>query len=185
MEDFVEDVELEEEEDELTFDENLQVVPNTKESQLVANTKKLVEDVLEVDDTEQLKRATALFNQNMAKKNMLRLLKVGNILDAATDEVMKRILNKPENISDKDLATFYTMLQKASSGYQDSINGIGENPVIQINNQTINVDKPQLSSESNQRVMDAINLLMKLSTNQTTPVAPKVDEVEVVEERNE
>lgn len=177
MQEYIED------EDELTIDENLEVVPTTKESQLVASTKELVENAMDIDDSEQLKRVRALFNQNIAKKNMLRLLKVGNVLDVATDEVFKRLLNNPDKISDGDLAKFYGILQKAMQGYQESINGIGENPVIQINNQTINVDKPQLTSESNKRVLDAINLLMSLKTD--TQESSTVEDVEVVDERNE
>lgn len=176
MEEYVED-------DELVFDEDQQLVPTTKESQLVERTKQLVEGIMDVEDSDELKRVTALFNQNLAKKNMLRLLKVGNVLDVATDEVMKRLLNDPDNISDGDLAKFYAMLQKASTGYLESINGIGENPVISITNQTINVDKPALTSESQQRVLDAYNLLMKMSKG--AQETKKMDEVEIVEERNE
>lgn len=175
MEDYIED------DEELTFDENLEVVPTTKESELVKKTQELVDSILDVDNSEELKRATALFNQNIAKKNMLRLLKVGNVLDIATDEVMRRLLNAPEHIANKDLASFYTMLQKATNGYQESINGIGENPVIQIN--TINMDKPQLSPESAQRVLDAYNLWMQFTKTPTE--TEQTDEVEVIEEEDE
>lgn len=170
-------------EEELTFDENLQIVPNTKESQLVDKTQKLVEDILDVDNSEELKRATALFNQNIAKKNMLRLLKVGNVLDIATDEVMKRMLNNPDDISNKDLASFLTILQKASTGYQDSINGIGENPVIQINNPTINMDKPQFSDESKKRILDTVDLFTKMAYS--VQGTEQMEEAEIVDERNE
>ena len=172
-----------ENDDELIIDEDLQVVPTTKESKLIDRTKELVESSFDVENSEELKQIVALFNQNIAKKNMLRMLKVGTVLDATTDEMMKRILNDTENIPHKDLVSMYTALQKATIGYQESINGIGNNPVITINNQTINVDTPQFSSESSKKILDTIELLKNMSLDSLQ--TEEVDDIEVVDEENE
>lgn len=170
------------EEFEKKLDDELVVVPQSNEDKLNLATKDIVNEAIVETDDEKLKRMVSVFNQHIMKKRMLRSLKVSDGLERATDEVVNRVTNAPNHISDKDLAKYMELLHKMENGYQESIDGISEKPIININPQTNNVIVPSVSDESSKRILEAVALAMEIATQ---PQTQEVEEVEIVDEEEE
>lgn len=139
----------------------------------------LVDEAIDIEDPDHLNNIIAMFNQNIAKKNMARIVKNIGILDSATDEALKRVLNSPEKISDKDLIAYINVFQKANDGYTNTLNGVSSQPTIQVNQNNISLDNsPKFTEESSKKILDIINSLMV----QPTKEEQQLDEVEIVDE---
>ena len=118
---------------------------------------------------------------------MVRVNSLNNIMDRLTDEVGKRIVFDADSIKNEDLVKFINAIQKAIEGSEKTINGVSEQPTIQINpttNNNIVVDSLGLTSkESRDKVMDIVNAILKGELNNDEP--KEVEEIEVVEEKSE
>ena len=151
------------------------------------DTKDLLSKLAYEKDPNKIKDITYLFNQNISKKNMVRVNSLNNIMDRLTDEVGKRIVFDADSIKNEDLVKFINAIQKAIEGSEKTINGVSEQPTIQINpttNNNIVVDSLGLTSkESRDKVMDIVNAILKGELNNDEP--KEVEEIEVVEEKSE
>ena len=163
------------------LDDSLTPEP-TNEDKLDLITRQLVDDAILEEDGDKFNRMIGVFNQYMAKKKMARCVKAGNALEKATDEAFKRISNDPDDISDRDLANYIQLLHKIESGYQDSINGISDKPVININAQTNNISMPSISDESSKKILEAVAVAMEMAAQSQVQ---DVEEVEIVDEEEE
>ena len=131
---------------------------------LEKETTKVINNIVKADSTEELKSYVDMFSLNMAKKNAVRIAKLQNLLDKVTDQAITRAEKYPDEFSNKEIIDYMKVVQEQITTSQKSIETVGEQPVIQINNQknevNINVDAG-LSRESKTRVVDAIKALME------------------------
>lgn len=131
----------------------------------------VINRAIEEQDPQKVKDLTSLFNMHMNKKNMIRLVKLNDLLDNVVDQSLTRFESNPNNFSNKELIDYMNVVQKTSDASFNQLKEINEAPAtIQINNQTaINVgcdknDLSKLSKESRKRVLDAIDSILKNST---------------------
>ena len=126
------------------------------------STNKLAQDIINEQDIESVKNLTHLFNLNQAKKNVLRILKLNNLLDKVQDHMIERFEKKPGEFSTTDLFNYMQVTQSAIDRANKSLNMVDETPAITMNqvNVTINEDNV-LSRESRDKVTEAINNIMK------------------------
>ena len=129
---------------------------------------RIIGQIITEQDTQKTKDLTYLFNQNQNKKTMVRANKLNELLDVITDEAVTRFTKNPDEISNKDLLDGLKTVQDLIERSQSQVNGVTDQPLIQINQQTNSVNVgdqgPQLSRDSRERVKNAVmNLLSGLT----------------------
>ena len=147
----------------------------------------LIEQIIAETDEQKTRDLTYLFNTNQNKKTMVRVNKLSNLLDAITDQALSRFTNKPDEISNKELFDGLKIVQDLIERGQKQVSGIGETPLIQVNQQTNEVNignsTSSLSRDSRERVKTAVlGLLDTLTSKSTTTDEANIITVESIEE---
>ena len=151
---------------------NLQIINNEEtslqavSSDLVKNTENLVEDILREEDPKKIKDLTHLFNITQTKKQVLRTLSYNNLLDKVENQMEERLTKRADQFSNKDLLDYMDKISNAMDKAQKQIKDVDTTPAIQINQQNIIMgDEPELSRESRQNILNAINSIFKNAEN--------------------
>lgn len=123
---------------------------------------------------------------------MIRVNKLGELLDTMADQALTRFTKKPDEISNQELLQGMKVVQDIIDKGQKQISGVSEVPLIQINQQNneLNIGEGQtaLSKESRDKVKNAVmSLLANIETKEAMPAdfkddyAAKVEEVDKVD----
>lgn len=153
--------------------ENLPSTINTQE--LDKSNECIARELIKETDSAKSKQLIDLFNVNIAKKNMIRTLKLSKLLDIIDDEALRRILERPDTITTKELMEYMTLVQGAIDKSQGAVS-IVENtsPTIkwnQQNNTTININTDKevggLNRESRTKVLNFIQGILKAAKTQS------------------
>ncbi len=150
-------------------------------------SKALIEQIIAETDEQKAKDLTYLFNANQNKKTMVRVNKLSDLLDTITDQALTRFTNRPDEISNKELFDGLKVVQDLIERGQKQVSGAGETPLIQINQQTneVNVGGSQstLNRDSRERVKAAVlGLLDSITTKQTVTTEEDSENIITVEE---
>ena len=151
---------------------------DTENSQAIVpqNTKKLndeslalIDQIIAATDEQQARDLTYLFNANQNKKTMIRVNKLSDLLDTITDQALARFTSRPDEISNKELFDGLKVVQDLIERGQKQVSGVGETPLIQVNQQTNEVNiggnPSSLNRDSRERVKSAVlNLLNSINT---------------------
>ena len=153
-------------------------------------SKALIEQIISESDEQKVRDLTQLFNANQNKKTMARVNKLSDLLDAITDQALTRFTERPDEISNKELFDGLKTVQDLIERGQKQVSGVGETPLIQVNQQTNEVNiggaPSNLNRDSRERVKAAVlSLLNGINTATQPEVSPDIIEAEVVEEENE
>lgn len=127
--------------------------------------------IAEKDETK-ARDLTYLFNVNQNKKTMVRMDKLSGLQDDLLDQFVKRIANRPDEISNKELMDGLRIIQDILERGQRQVSGADQlQPMIQVNqqNNSINVgmEGTELNRESRERVKNAV---LGLLSGLTAPV---------------
>lgn len=126
------------------------------------STNKLAEDIIQENDVEKVQNLVHLFNLNQSKKNVLRILKLNNLLDKVQDQMIERFEKKPGEFSNADLLNYMQVAQSAIDRANKSLNLVDETPSITMNQVNVNISEdPVLNRESREKVTEAIAAIMK------------------------
>ena len=139
----------------------------TKNNELDTKSESIVRDIIDSDNTDEIKALTNMFNLNMAKKNMLRLLKLNGLLDSLSDVAIERLQNNPDEITNKELMDYLNVIQNLIDKSTKTVDTVNTAPVIQINQQnnllvTSDGESLNLSKESRDRVLDVVAQLRSM-----------------------
>lgn len=140
---------------------------------LTEESKALIEQIIAETDEQKTKDLTYLFNNNQNKKTMVRVSKLSDLLDTITDQALVRFTTRPDEISNKELFDGLKIVQDLIERGQKQVSGAGEVPLIQVNQQTNEVNlggsPSNLSRDSRERVKSAVlGLLSSLTTQSAT-----------------
>ena len=144
---------------------------------------KLLGQIITENDEEKTKDLTYLFNVNQNKKTMVRMDKLSGLQDGLVDQFVKRIQERPDEISNKELMDGLRIVQDIIERGQRQISETeAPQPLIQINqqNNSLNVGDgtTELNRESRERVKKAVlGFLSEISTR-----APANTDSEIPEE---
>lgn len=130
----------------------------------------IINQLITEQDAAKQKDLTYLFNQNQNKKTMVRINKQSELLDILTDQTIKRVKDRPDELSNDDLNKLMkTVSDLIDRGRNQIIGAEQEAPFIQVNQQNneINMDgQSKLNRESRDRVKNAVlSLLNEISAN--------------------
>lgn len=168
---------------------------NQETSLIPASTLKLNEEsqaliaqIISESDEQKVRDLTQLFNANQNKKTMARVNKLSDLLDTITDQALARFTSRPDEISNKELFDGLKVVQDLIERGQKQVSGAGETPLIQVNQQTNEVNiggnPSSLNRDSRERVKSAVlSLLSSITT--APPVEEPTDIIEVKAEEIE
>ena len=135
----------------------------------------LIEQIVNEADEQKVKDLTYLFNNNQNKKTMVRVNKLSDLLDTITDQALLRFTARPDEISNKELFDGLKIVQDLIERGQKQVSGVAETPLIQVNQQTNEVNiggtAATLNRDSRERVKSAVlSLLDGLAKQQETVI---------------
>ena len=147
----------------------------------------LINQLIAEQDIERTKDLTHLFNINQNKKTMIRIDKLSGLQDNLVDQFVKRIAERPDQISTKELMDGLKIVQDIIERGQKQVEGVDQTPLIQINQQTnsVNIGDTQtnLNRESREKVKNAV--LSLLNNLGKAPVERPESEIIIDAEVNE
>jgi hypothetical protein len=151
---------------------------------LSEESKALIDQIIMETDEQKTRDLTHLFNANQNKKTMVRVNKLNDLLDTITDQALARFTARPDEISNKELFDGLKVVQDLIERGQKQVSGAGETPLIQINQQTneVNVGNSvsNLNRDSRERVKAAVlDLLGSLAAK--SEVSTDADDIVTVE----
>ena len=137
-------------------------------TQLDEKTQQIAQEIIEEQDIDRVKDLTALFNLNAQKRNVMRVIKMNNLLDKVTDQVIERFDKRPDNFSNDDLIKYMQVTENAIDKASKNLNLVEETPPIQLmqNNQVnINIGS-DLDRDGRERVLNTVaNLIAQMQNS--------------------
>ena len=166
---------------------NTPALPSLNEESMM-----LIEKIICETDEQKSRDLTQLFNANQNKKTMVRVNKLSDLLDTITDQALARFTTRPDEISNKELFDGLKVVQDLIERGQKQVSGAGEVPLIQVNQQTNEVNigssPSSLNRDSRERVKSAVMSLLD-SITKPAPIDVQdtiiVDAEDIVEEEAE
>lgn len=139
---------------------NTPCIVQAKTLSLNEESKELIDRLIAETDEQKARDLTHLFNANQNKKTMVRVNKLSDLLDTITDQALARFTTRPDEISNKELFDGLKVVQDLIERGQKQVSGAGETPLIQVNQQTNEVNiggtSSNLSRDSRERVKSAV-----------------------------
>lgn len=156
------------------------IVP--KNFALNEEAKAIIEQIITEKDDRKSRDLVQLFNNNQNKKTMVRVNKLSDLLDTITDQALVRFTSRPDEISNKELFDGLKVVQDLIERGQKQVSGVGETPLIQVNQQTnevnIGCSTSNLNRDSRERVKSAVlSLLSSINTAGTTDIDVEATEL--------
>ena len=140
----------------------------------------LASQVLAESDPEKAKQLIALFNWNISKKNTARILKMNDLYDEVTDQMVLRFKTKADQFSNSDLLDYMKAVQGAIDTSAKNLSHVEDPPtIVHQNNTQINVNVVDtFDRDSKDRILAAIEATLKAAQQpQPKNVEPEVIEV--------
>lgn len=143
----------------------------------------LASQVLAESDPEKAKQLIALFNWNISKKNTARILKMNDLYDEVTDQMVLRFKTKADQFSNSDLLDYMKAVQGAIDTSTKNLSQVEEPPtIVHQTNTQINVNVVDtFDRDSKDRILAAIQATLK-AAQQPQPVQQEPDVIEVTAE---
>ena len=140
----------------------------------------IVNKIIKAPTQKDLQEQFDLFNINQSKKNALRIIKLNSLLDKVEDQAIERFEKRPDQVSNKELLDYMQVVASQIDRSQKVIDTLKDKPMIKVNNQknevNINIGT-ELNRDSKERVMDAIQVLLK-QLNKEQPAEQDVIEAD-------
>lgn len=148
---------------------------------LTESTIKIVEQIVEETNTENIKDLTNIFNLNQQKKNIVRLTQLNDLMDKVNEEALNRFESDRSEITNKELLDFMKIVQNNIDVSQRNITEASARPMIQINQQN-NFDM-NISDESKTKILDTVNAILQMSSVNTSE--SNIIDADIIEEDDE
>ena len=142
----------------------------------------IAEKALTIRDAEQFSALVSQFNNELRKKDLVRLAKFSDIQDEIVKQLQKRMVQNADAFSNKDLITYLTAVQNILDKNQQAAANI---PQIAIQQNVVNVGMdgvPKMSKESRDKVKEAVDFILNQqlsqidTTNNTQEIIDSDDE---------
>ena len=156
---------------------NTQIEKSLDLTPLDIKTRDIAQKILDEEDVDAVKDLTNLFNLNAQKRNVMRVIKMNDLLDKVTDQVIQRFEKTPANFSNEDLIKYMQVTENAIDRANKNLNLVEETPPIQLmqNNQVnINIDNG-LDRESREKVLSIVEAILNETNNGDNAI--EVDEI--------
>lgn len=145
--------------------------------------------IQETDDQKQFEDLCRDFTMNNIRKNVMRANAVNKMLDAANNEAYRRITERPEEISTKEILDYMAAAQNQLERCNKIIMGDNEkDAAVQINNPTTNtvnitVGNEKLDIPNREERNRITSLIADLLGQETKDTADIIDSSEIKENK--
>ena len=135
-------------------------------------TQDIAQEILDTDDVDKVKSLTALFNLHAQKRNVIRVMKMNQLLDNVTDKVMERFEKTPDNFSNDDLIKYMQVTENAIDKANKNLNLVSATPAIQMQqNNQVNINRGStLDRDSRARVTSVVEDILAKMKSQNVPI---------------
>lgn len=160
----------------MSDENNNELITSLDSTPLDIKNQQIAQKVLTEDDIDKVKDLTKLFNLNIRKKNVLRTLKMNDLLDKVTDQVVQRFEKTPNNFSNEDLIKYMQVIENSIDKANKNLNLVEETSPIQLmqNNQVnINIEDG-LNRESRERVLEIVSSILNSNNSQDVDELPEI-----------
>lgn len=143
----------------------------------------LSQKLLEETDISSIKNIIELFNLNIKKKDVIRTSKLNELQDKVYDQMDKRLTQKADEFSNKDLIEYFKTIQDSINKADMSLNSV-DVPAIQIihNHNQLNItENNTLDSDSRKRVSKAVQKILRAIKEKEIQEAQKTVDNEYVQ----
>lgn len=129
---------------------------------LDTQTRSIAQQILDEQDVDKVKDLTALFNLNAQKRNVMRVIKMNELLDKVTDKVVERFEKTPDNFSNEDLIRYMQVTEAAIDKANKQLNLVDDTPPIQLQqNNQVNVNIIDgFDRDSRERIADVLKSIL-------------------------
>ena len=144
---------MQEEEKSVQSEQELTVVPTEQD---------ILNKINSVTTTEELKDVTNLFNLNITKKEMARVMQQSELYDLVLQQAGERLKKRPDELSTKDLIDYMNAFRSNIDKTQSYIDNVENSPTIQVNNDNkrVVVNINNLSRDASEEVLETVNALL-------------------------
>lgn len=126
--------------------------------------------VLTEEDMNRTTDLVALFNWNISKKNVARVMKLNSLYDSVTDQMVRRFEARPDQFSNSDLLDYMKTLQGAIDTSTKNISETAAPPSIVQNNTQINVNViDSFDRDARARILHAVKATLESAKNIQIP----------------
>lgn len=141
-----------------------QIVKKLNTTLVDSQTADIAQRILEETDVDKIKDLTSLFNLSSQKRNVVRILKMTDLLDTVTDQVITRFERTPDNFSNEDLLKFMQVTEKSIENASKSLTQVEQAPSVQYQqNNQVNINIVEgLDRESRQKVTDTVQSILSI-----------------------
>lgn len=161
------------------------LVPATTIS-LSEESQSIINEIVATTDRQTARELIDVFNENQKKKTLVRVNKLNDLLDVITDQALARFTQRPDEISNKELFDGLKVVQDLIERGQKQASGVEEAPLIQVNQQTNEVNiggsSGNLSRDSRERVKTAVLGLLNSITATGIAAEPPIEATDIDEE---
>lgn len=125
--------------------------------------------VLSENNPEEAKKLISLFNWNMSKKNVARIVKLNELYDSVTEHMSTRLATKSDQFTNSDLLDYMKAIQGAIDTSSKNLTQAEEPPVIVQNNTQVNINmNDQFDREAKERILAAIQATLAAAQQQSS-----------------
>lgn len=157
--------------------------------ELNLEAKELLTQIIAETDLDKTKDLTYLFNVNQNKKTLVRIDKLSGLQDNLVNQFVKRINERPDEISNKELMDGLKIVQDIIERGQRQVSETEPAPLIQVNQQTNSVNignkAEGLNREARERVKNAVLGLLSGLTGSKSQEPIVLNSEEVIEDLEE
>ena len=145
----------------------------------------LATQVLAETDPDKAKDLISLFNWNLSKKNVSRVLKLNSLYDDVSDQMVDRFHKKADQFTNSDLLDYLKVVQGAIDTSSRNLLQVEEPPaIVQHNNTQINVNLVDtFDRDAKERILAAIQATIKNAQTPKTIEVP-IEDITETEERD-
>lgn len=146
-------------EDNDTFESKdiIDLIPLDKSTEKVAN------EIIKEEDLAKVQDLTHLFNLNQAKRNVVRVMKLNNLLDRVSDQMIERFEKRPDEFSNNDLLNYMNVVQASIDRASKQLNLVDETQPISLTQVNVNIEENKLDRESRAKITEAVNKILQMS----------------------
>jgi hypothetical protein len=160
---------------------NSLVVDSSKlDAQIVDTANKILNE----DNLEATKDLVSLFNWNMSRKNVSRILKLNGLLDDVSDQMVLRFKNRADQFTNSDLLDYMKTIQSAIDTSSKNLNQTTDPPmIVHQNNTQINVNMMDtFDRDAKERILAAIQATMVGANQDNPPIEITTEDIIVTSE---
>ena len=131
--------------------------------QVIDELEKCTQDITSAKSLEEVKDLSDAFLLAHTKKDAMRSVALSEVKDDLLDQLKKRVENKPDEMSNRDLVEFLKIVSAENDKTKDSVLN-REQQVVSVTSTTVNINNGDnalnISNESRNKILALMKLLL-------------------------